>query len=469
MRFGLFRRFSYLIHRRTRSDSALLSQTTQTPEFLPSSLSLDGVQQQRDPSATRVIDTVLPPAPVLSPLLPNYIPPYSEDPTLRATANASALSAERSSPRSSTAFTTEGNFNEPLLRLSAAQKHVAELAAQSSHLKASLEALRVESGDVEGAINKAKNDLGLARSLANCQKRTSADLELKVNAKRHELAQFQAFAQALSEVNLVSVADTRPGPVTSSETTDNANHFEEKAVEAIRKASSDDASIWSKIISLVIGPRAPENYVNAINMTLQARQELLYWRKVSNFWKKTARESSTNAGAPTPSTSNLSEIRETLSDERKKAVQDLREKRKTIGLDATCNIPESSIESLSSINAVKLSYRLPDSQPSFTSAMSTMSIIASNSYSPITKTTNRLPPLASDIFKQDLLSSHSSQRLFSTSSHKALWTFANTQAQVASNPSDKALGKSKAIEFRDSVASMPSAGSSSHSNISQNG
>ncbi|KAJ3783114.1 hypothetical protein GGU10DRAFT_254246, partial [Lentinula aff. detonsa] len=103
---------------------------------------------------------------------------------------------------------------------------------------------------------------------------------------------------------------------------------EEKAVEAIRKASSDDASIWSKIISLVIGPRAPENYINAINMTLQARQELQYWRKVSNFWKKTARESDTNAGAPTPSTSNLSEIQETLSDERKKAVQDLREKRK---------------------------------------------------------------------------------------------------------------------------------------------
>ncbi|KAJ3711444.1 hypothetical protein DFJ43DRAFT_1044369 [Lentinula guzmanii] len=39
--------------------------------------------------------------------------------------------------------------------------------------------------DVEGAINKAKNDLGLARSLANCQKRTSTDLELKGNAKRH--------------------------------------------------------------------------------------------------------------------------------------------------------------------------------------------------------------------------------------------------------------------------------------------
>ncbi|KAJ4488712.1 hypothetical protein C8J55DRAFT_382590, partial [Lentinula edodes] len=111
----------------------------------------------------------------------------------------------------------------------------------------------------------------------------------------------------------------------SSETTSGQN-FEESAVEAIREASSNDGGIWSKIVSLVIGPRAPDNYINTINMTLQARQELRYWRKVSNFWKKTARENNTNTGAPTPSTSNVSEIREILSDERKRAVQELTEK-----------------------------------------------------------------------------------------------------------------------------------------------
>ncbi|KAJ3758028.1 hypothetical protein EV360DRAFT_6801, partial [Lentinula raphanica] len=99
--------------------------------------------------------------------------------------------------------------------------------------------------------------------------------------------------------------------------------FEESAVEAISNAASNEASVWSKIVQLVVGPRAPENYVNAVNMTLQARQELRYWKKVSNFWKKTARESSTNTGAPTPSASNLSEIQESLSIERKKAVEDL--------------------------------------------------------------------------------------------------------------------------------------------------
>ncbi|KIK69177.1 hypothetical protein GYMLUDRAFT_115182, partial [Collybiopsis luxurians FD-317 M1] len=100
----------------------------------------------------------------------------------------------------------------------------------------------------------------------------------------------------------------------------NKEDFEEIAVEAIREASNNNTGIWSRIMTFVIGPRAPDNYVNTINMTLRARQELRYWKKVSNFWKKAAREGNANAGVPTPSSSNLSEVKETLSDERKEAV-----------------------------------------------------------------------------------------------------------------------------------------------------
>ncbi|KAJ4483878.1 hypothetical protein J3R30DRAFT_3452070 [Lentinula aciculospora] len=442
MRFGIFRRFSYLIHRRTRSDSALLTQLSE-PTVLPSSISFDGHQP------TRIIDTVLPPAPVLSPLLPIHVLPDVEKPLFRAKTISSSLHATQFSPDCSIPE------KDPLLRLSAVQKHAAEVAAQSSQLKASIEALQVEVGYVEGAACQAKNDLEQARSLANRQKRNSTDLELQVNAKRHELAQCEIFAQALSEADLLALAGTRSG-----------SDFEESAVEAIRETSCNEPSIWSRIVSLVIGPRTPENYVNSINMTLQARQELRHWRKVSNFWKKTAREDDTSTGAPTPSASNLSEIRETLNDERKHAVEALRQKRKTLGLNNTF----TSSGSLSSSNeSVKLAYRLPVSHPSFTSVMSTMSNSASSKEISTTQSIRRLAPLASDIFKQDLLFSHSSQRLFSSSEHETLWSpSAEKNTIIAAKPSDKALAKRKATDVRDSVVFMPS-GASFDSNVSQIG
>lgn len=375
--------------------------------------------------------------------MPIHILSDVEDPTPRST------HSQRLSPRSPVVD------NDSWLRLSAAQKHAGELAAQSSQLKASLEALKIESNSAEEAARKAENDLDHVRSLANRQKRASADLELRVKARRDELIQCEAFAKALSEPDFLALARARSGLAASSEMT-NGQDFEESAVEAIREASSNDGSIWSKIVSLVIGPRAPDNYINTINMTLQARQELRYWRKVSNFWKKTARESNINTGAPTPSTSNVSEIREILSEERKKAVQELTEKRKTLGLNTTCNAPTSSGSLSSRSNeSFKLSYRLPESQPSFTSIMSTMSKSVSSCESSVPQSTDRLAPLASDLFKQDLLSSHSAQRLFSSSSHKYLWSSfaAEKQVEVISGPSEKSFGKRKAVSARVSSAS----------------
>ncbi|KAJ3821610.1 hypothetical protein F5880DRAFT_1580736 [Lentinula raphanica] len=449
MRLGIFRRFSYLIHRRTRSDSALLTQPAHSPAPLPSSLSLDGLPRRDGPSAEHVLDTILP---TISPLMPIHVPTHTDQSILRSTAQSSAAPVERSSLEA-LAKSTENNLDDPILRLSTAREHAEELAAQSAQLKESLEALHIQSDSVKQAIIKAKTDLELARSLANSQKRKSADLELQVNAKRHELAQCEALAKALSDTELVSLA------AMAKNTTD----FEESAVEAISNAASNEASVWSKIVQLVVGPRAPENYVNAVNMTLQARQELRYWKKVSNFWKKTARESSTNTGAPTPSASNLSEIQESLSIERKKAVEDLREKRKTLGLNNNRNISPSVS---SSNDSAELAYRLPDSHPSFTSVMSTISNLQSGDSS-TAQSSNRLPPLASDMFKQDLLSSHSSQRLFTTSSYKSLWSPPTVrQAQMTSKPSDKSLGKRKEIVI-DSVDSIPSFNSSSNSNTSQ--
>ncbi|KAE9403848.1 hypothetical protein BT96DRAFT_973474 [Gymnopus androsaceus JB14] len=89
----------------------------------------------------------------------------------------------------------------------------------------------------------------------------------------------------------------------------------------------------------------------------------------------------------------------------------------------------------------------------------------SNLASSTTQSTHRLAPLASDIFKQELFSSHSSQRLFSSSSQKALRSSVDSQAK----PSEKALGKRKAVDAYGSVNSMPSAILSFGSNVGQIG
>lgn len=411
MRLGIFRRFSHLIHRRTRSDSAIIIQTS---NVVSSSISADNL-------TTRVVDLVLPPAPALSPLILSRNSPLVD---------TEALVFDNLPAPNSPPFTRADN--DTLLRLSAAQKQASDLATHSTHLKASIQALQARELHVEGAARKAKNDLERVRSLVNRQKRRSVELESQINAKKQELAQCQAFAEAINQAGLLSFVNSDRR---------NQEDLEEIAVEAIREASSDSTGTWSKIVSFIIGPRAPENYVNTINMTLQTRQEIRYWNKVSNFWKKAAREGKTNEGAPTPSSSNLSELQETLSEERKRAVEALREKRKILGLN-----PSTSNES------VALSYRSPDSHPSFTSVMSNISIMDSSRENSNAELASRLPPLASDLFKQELISSHSSQRLFSSQNRKIARSSSHETA--SSRLSEKALGKRRVVENHGSMVKL---------------
>ncbi|KAF5377744.1 hypothetical protein D9757_009384 [Collybiopsis confluens] len=415
MRFGIFRRFSHLVHRRTKSDSAVV--VTQTPgSAISSSVSLDGLQ-------TRLFDIVLPPAPPLSLL--------TLSPRPQSSSVVTPLSLAFGGPKSPP-FTRADN--DTLLRLSAAQKQASDLAAHSSHLKASIQALQARELHVDGAARKAKNDLERVRSLVNRQKRRSAELESQINLKKQELAQCKAFAEAMTEAGLTSLARSEYR---------NKDDLEETAVEAIREASDDTTGTWYKIMSFITGPRTQKNYVNAINMALQTRQEVRHWKKVTNFWKRTAREGKTKGSVPTPSSSNLSEIRETLSDERKRAVQELREKRKTLGLN-----PTTSNES------VVLPYRLSDSHPSFTSVMATMSAVDSSRENLNMELSSRLPPLASDIFKRELISSHSSQRLFSNQSRKAVRPLSSETTR--SRLSEKALGKRRAVENYGPMPSVDS-------------
>src|SRR6202021_2293845 len=92
---------------------------------------------------------------------------------------------------------------------------------------------------------------------------------------------------------------------------------------AIKEASAKPGSPWSKVIPAVTGPRTSDEYLSAIGMTLRLRREVKDTRKVVKFWKRAARETQEHAGTCTPSVSNISSIREQLSEERQTAVDDL--------------------------------------------------------------------------------------------------------------------------------------------------
>ncbi|KAJ3861948.1 hypothetical protein EV359DRAFT_83819 [Lentinula novae-zelandiae] len=393
MRLGILRRFSYLIHWRTRSDSVLLQSSRPAAAF-PSSISLDGLQQRND-LATCVIDTALPPAPVLSLFTPIHIPPDVEAPTA------------------------------PHDAFDSFPKHAGELAAQSSQFKASLKALNIESNSAEEAARKAKNDVDHVRFLANRQKRASADLELRVKARTDKLIQCETSAKALPESDLLALACARSGLAASPETT-SGQDFEESAVEAIREASSNDGG--------------------------QTRTS--YWRKVSNFWKKTARESNINTGTPTPSTSNVSGIREILSDERKTAVQEFTEKEENAGIEHY--LQRVHVKRVSQFKFKRILQTVASP-----SRVSTVFYFSHVYYVKI----------PSDLVKQDLLSSHSAQHLLSSSSHKSLWSSfaAEKQVEVISRPSEKSFGKRKAVRARDNSASTLPTSFSFESNVGQIG
>lgn len=83
---------------------------------------------------------------------------------------------------------------------------------------------------------------------------------------------------------------------------------EDALVDSIMEAAKDKRSPWSRIIPAVIGPRSPEQYVSAINLTLQTRQDLRDREKVCQFWKTTAKQDPQNSSLLTPSSSELSDL-----------------------------------------------------------------------------------------------------------------------------------------------------------------
>lgn len=141
------------------------------------------------------------------------------------------------------------------------------------------------------------------------------------------LAQLEKFLSAMIDLGLhIPVLDKAYKAVLNGAMADEA------LVDAIKEAAARPGTAWSRIVPAIVGPRTPENYISAINLTLKYRRELKQSKKVLMFWKKRAMLHPTNQGLVTPSASALSEVLDELSSERRVAAENFLQIRCRLGM-----------------------------------------------------------------------------------------------------------------------------------------
>jgi hypothetical protein len=268
---------------------------------------------------------------------------------------------------------------------------------------------------------------------------------------------------------------------------------DEALVDSIKEAAARPGSPWARIIPAVTGPRTSDNYISAINATLNVRKELKECKKVAKFWKETAKEGPEHAGTVTPSISKISSVHEVLSEERQYAVDELLTKiknqsRPSGAMSSVILAPQSAIIddasgpdnpsmlastslSASTIRGDKHSIRnctslIPESDTTVRNSMNTVR----GGYVP------KLAPLASESFKEELVASESFKHLSKrTSPPQAkvqtrtilgevdLNRNVNTESMMVESDatttqwykgSAKSLGKRKAVVVAESIESI---------------
>jgi len=94
-------------------------------------------------------------------------------------------------------------------------------------------------------------------------------------------------------------------------------------VDAIGDAIHDPEALLSSLKPAVIGHPVLEQYQSALHMTLSVRRKVRAQKKVSKFWKRLAQEDDRYTDTVTPSSSDISSVREPLTPARQQAVDSL--------------------------------------------------------------------------------------------------------------------------------------------------
>ncbi len=429
MRFSLLRRFSHLIHRRTRSDTFIINSPIQVVDGVTRSFSLNNVGEPARPSA-----------------LDSFIPNNPFDTTFLASESPTPFSP--TNPQTKSPIPTSQKLTAVNRRILELESEIARLSSENVHVKAANNALKFDT-------ELLAEQLGF---LENAERPLSSDVRLitkeALNMLKNEAikcAEMEKLVKSLIDLGLQTEEPVFPRvykAVMAGEPHDEA------VVEAIRDAASKPTSPWSSIIPAVIGPRTNDQYISALNMTLQCRRENRELQAVKKFWKGVAKEDEANADLITPSASTLSAVHVPLSQDRQHAVDNLLTKLRdgTIPIRSQvlrqATVPLEPNLSNAAANESDVFASLPSLHPE-PSTSSDISVSQSSSSGP------SLAPLASQKFKEELIASHSSER-FSigsiTTSYKQVRPVLasrdlNRPSAPAGKPSEKVLGKRKVTEI----------------------
>jgi hypothetical protein len=317
----------------------------------------------------------------------------------------------------------------------------------------------------EAMENQSEKFIALSSGAAARRELQAAKAEVeKLEAK---LAHYERFLGLIISIGLHElVLDKAHAALRKGLSADDA------LVEAIKEAAAQPGSAWASIMPAIVGPRPPEQYVAAINLTLQLRKELMTTRKVAKFWKSAAKEDAKHADLITPSASCLSDVREPLPEERQRAVDDLMLKlRKGIRHTRSESLPVSpqpvatlgakfgTMRSAPSIrNKLANSGLVVDESKDVASLSTSSSASESTIRSSAAPSNYTLPPLASESFRIELASRTSAERLFRRSSSKASSRPVLKEVDMNTRSSSRILPKSESLTSQSSRKSAKAMG-----------
>lgn len=207
------------------------------------------------------------------------------------------------------------------LTANASKARIKELEALVAQLEEANRGWKQDCQDTRNELLAIRVDFFSARQQDRALDAERRALEDKIGTLERVVSQFENLVAFMVDIGLHEpvLGDTRR----LSMTIQSGQSADDMLVDAIKSAAAQPESPWARIMPAITGPRTPEQYTSAINMTLKARKELSESKALVQFWKKTAQEGDEHADVITPSPSQLPLALERLDQGRQTAVDDL--------------------------------------------------------------------------------------------------------------------------------------------------
>lgn len=201
----------------------------------------------------------------------------------------------------------------------ALENPMVSLQAKNDRLKDDIAALKLDAQIREEELAKFRSDYYAERFKANVRRRLVNALEARSQTQNDQLEQAEAFILSMIEIGLHQ-------PVFSEawQAVKVGRPSDDALVDAIKKAAAIPGTSWSSIIPAATGSRTRDQQLCPISLTLKPHKELNTTIKAAKFWKSPVKPDSSSGKSVTPSSSDLSSIKnDTIDHWDQTAVDDL--------------------------------------------------------------------------------------------------------------------------------------------------